>query len=256
MAKCVTCIWLPMHIPTRWWDGYPPKPCGLPPLSTRLWQAIRQAVEEGEEDLAGLTHHSDRGVQYCCDYTWRPSRNITSQSAWRRTISWRQCRRRTCQRTIKTCLSQGQVQWHWAGKAGHRALYPLLQLPQTAYEHRVQNICIGSSETGKQKEMEKKNILPKTPRKGRIQYLCRAEQQVRAKAHVGVMTNTKGPRWGHPYCRISSGTRESGKNGVNETAQPIRLCLFEQYDFGTNDYYISMIPKNVSHIVYKREKTI
>ena len=33
-----------------------------------LRQAIRQAVEmKGSEDLAGLTHHSDRGVQYCCD---------------------------------------------------------------------------------------------------------------------------------------------------------------------------------------------
>ena len=33
-----------------------------------LRQAIRQAVEmKGSEDLSGLTHHSDRGVQYCCD---------------------------------------------------------------------------------------------------------------------------------------------------------------------------------------------
>ena len=33
-----------------------------------LQQAIRQAVEmTGSENLAGLIHHSDRGVQYCCD---------------------------------------------------------------------------------------------------------------------------------------------------------------------------------------------
>lgn len=33
-----------------------------------LQQAIRQAVEmKGDEDLSGLVHHSDRGIQYCCD---------------------------------------------------------------------------------------------------------------------------------------------------------------------------------------------
>ena len=33
-----------------------------------LRQAIRQAVEmKGSESLTGLIHHSDRGVQYCCD---------------------------------------------------------------------------------------------------------------------------------------------------------------------------------------------
>jgi putative transposase len=33
-----------------------------------LQQAIKQAVEmTGSENLAGLIHHSDRGVQYCCD---------------------------------------------------------------------------------------------------------------------------------------------------------------------------------------------
>lgn len=33
-----------------------------------LQQAIEQAVEmTGDENLTGLIHHSDRGVQYCCD---------------------------------------------------------------------------------------------------------------------------------------------------------------------------------------------
>lgn len=33
-----------------------------------LQQAINQAVAmKGSEDLSGLIHHSDRGVQYCCD---------------------------------------------------------------------------------------------------------------------------------------------------------------------------------------------
>ena len=33
-----------------------------------LQQAIEQAVEmTGDEHLTGLIHHSDRGVQYCCD---------------------------------------------------------------------------------------------------------------------------------------------------------------------------------------------
>lgn len=42
-----------------------------------------------------------------------------------------------------------------------------------------------------------------------------------------------------------------------KTAQPIRLCLFEQYDFGTNDYYISMtFQKTSTHIVYKRKKRL
>ena len=42
-----------------------------------------------------------------------------------------------------------------------------------------------------------------------------------------------------------------------KTAQPIRLCLFEQYDFGTNDYYISMTFQKTSiDIVYKRKKRL
>ncbi|MGX8697740.1 MAG: transposase, partial [Prevotella sp.] len=33
-----------------------------------LGMAIRQAVSlTGSENLAGLVHHSDRGIQYCCD---------------------------------------------------------------------------------------------------------------------------------------------------------------------------------------------
>jgi putative transposase len=33
-----------------------------------LEQAIKQAISlTGKEDLTGLIHHSDRGVQYCCD---------------------------------------------------------------------------------------------------------------------------------------------------------------------------------------------
>ena len=33
-----------------------------------LQQAIEQAVEmTGDANLTGLIHHSDRGVQYCCD---------------------------------------------------------------------------------------------------------------------------------------------------------------------------------------------
>ena len=36
-----------------------------------LGQAIRQAsAMRGCERLDGLVHHSDRGVQYCCDATW------------------------------------------------------------------------------------------------------------------------------------------------------------------------------------------
>ncbi|UQT33542.1 DDE-type integrase/transposase/recombinase [Parabacteroides distasonis] len=40
-----------------------------------LRQAIDQAVEmTGSENLEGLIHHSDRGVQYCCDaYVEAPS---------------------------------------------------------------------------------------------------------------------------------------------------------------------------------------
>ncbi len=35
---------------------------------TALWQAIKQAIEmTGNEKFPGLIHHSDRGVQYCCD---------------------------------------------------------------------------------------------------------------------------------------------------------------------------------------------
>ena len=32
---------------------------------------------------------------------------------------------------------------------------------------------------------------------------------------------------------------KSARTVSTKTAQPLRLCLFEQYDFGTNDYYIS-----------------
>lgn len=73
------------------------------------------------------------------------------------------------------------------------------------------------------------------------------------------MTNTKCPVEGHlvlPNKQVGLG--KSGKNGVSmKTAQPIRLCLFEQYDFGTNDYYISMTFQKTSiDIVYKRKKRL
>ena len=67
------------------------------------------------------------------------------------------------------------------------------------------------------------------------------------------MTNTKGPVEGHlvlPNKQVGLG--KSGKNGVNENS-----TAFEQYDFGTNDYYISMtFQKTSTHIVYKRKKRL
>lgn len=43
--------------------------CLAPTLeSVHTLKALRMAVEQtGREDLTGLVHHSDRGVQYCCD---------------------------------------------------------------------------------------------------------------------------------------------------------------------------------------------
>ena len=129
-----------------------------------LGQAIRQAAAmRGSDRLDGLVHHSDRGVQYCCD-AYRGG----TPPAWHRRKHDRglqphgQRRGRTRQRHRQAGGGEPppRLQRHGGGPPRHRPLHPFLQQPEAAHEHRRQDSgCSTPTGRGAKKHVEKNLAL-------------------------------------------------------------------------------------------------
>ena len=131
-----------------------------------LEQAIAQAVAmRGSDSLKGLIHHSDRGVQYCCDdYVAMLQSHDISISM---TEDYNPTDNAIAERTngiIK--MERVYSQRHFPGRGActpcHRPVHPLLQPQPPAHEHRVQGPGSGAFGAGRtKKDVEKEKRPPR-----------------------------------------------------------------------------------------------
>lgn len=208
-----------------------------------LQQAIEQAVEmTGGENLTGLIHHSDRGVQYCCDpYVALLQKHGIAISM---TEDYKPTDNAVAERIngiIKAESSHPRGRFNDIGHArnaiGRYIHFYNYRRPHMSIGYKIP--AVAHLEKGIQKKMwQKKNILLQVAIKRRMQYLCKAEQQVRAKAYASAPDKDRMPHPGAPCLaeQASTGSASPARRLSTESAQLTLLCLLYQQDLGRSDY--------------------
>ena len=171
-----------------------------------LRMAINQAVAmSGSEILKGLIHHSDRGVQYCCDAY------VAMLKAHEITISM-------CEDYNPT---DNAVAESVNGKIKVESVYR--QKCFNSFEHAY-------------------NVIARYIHFYNYRHLCQAEQTVWATAYASAPDKKlNAPSKGIRFCRTNQpGLCVSSMAEVStKTAQLFRLCLPIQYDYKTTVYCFS-----------------
>ena len=173
-----------------------------------LQQAIEQAVEmTGDENLTGLIHHSDRGVQYCCDpYVALLQKHGIAISM---TEDYKPTDNAVAERIngiIKAESSHPRGRFNDIGHARN-----VIARYIHFYNHRRPHMSIGYKipavahlEKGIQKKMWKKKKYPSTSSNKKMDAIsCKAGQQVRAKAWTAHLTRQNASFRGTQSCRTS-----------------------------------------------------
>ena len=158
---------------------------------TALRQAIKQAIEmTGNEKFPGLIHHSDRGVQYCCDtYVELLQQHDITISM---TEDYKPTDNAVAERVngiIKVERVYRERQFNDIGHAenviGRYIHFYNYHRPHMSIGYKIP--AIAHLENGVQiKKWQKKKISCKKRTENRnIRYLCKTEQQNRKKAYAG-----------------------------------------------------------------------
>ena len=152
-----------------------------------LGMAIEQAVAmSGSERLKGLVHHSDRGVQYCCDAY------VAMLKAHEITISMCEDYNPTDNAIAESVNGKIKVESIYRQKCfnSFEHAYRVIERYIHFYNYRRPHMSIGYKipavvhlEQGEQKRMWKNRIYPKKQtRNEKIKYLCQAEQASQGSA--------------------------------------------------------------------------
>ena len=191
-----------------------------------LEQAIAQAVAmRGSDSLKGLIHHSDRGVQYCCDdyvamlqshdisISMTEDYNPTDNAIAERTNGIIKMERVYSQRHFRDVEHARHVIGRYIHFYNHFR-------PHMSIGYKVP--AVAHLERGEQKKMwKKKNTSPKASKMEIMMYHCKAERQGRAKAHAGVSDpKPYAPSRGIRFCRT---TRPGSASPVFLTGKAARL---------------------------------
>ena len=152
-----------------------------------LGMAIEQAVAmSGSERFKGLVHHSDRGVQYCCDAY------VAMLKAHEITISMCEDYKPTDNAIAESVNGKIKVESIYRQKCfnSFEHAYRVIERYIHFYNYRRPHMSIGYKipavvhlEQGEQKRMWKNRIYPKKQtRNEKIKYLCQAEQASQGSA--------------------------------------------------------------------------
>ena len=190
---------------------------------------------ERKWNLIGLIHHSDCGVQYCCDpYVALLQKHGIAVSM---TEDYKPTDNAVAERIngiIKAESSHPRGRFNDIGHA-RNGIARYIHF----YNHRRLHMSIGYKipavahlEKGIQKKMWKKNILPQVAIKRRMQYLCKAGQASTGSANPARWLSTK-------------------------SGQLTLLCLLYQQGLGRSGYWTSTTFQEPStDIGYKKKKRL